>query len=656
MYALPLGAQTQLQSQVAQDLRLLSLDDLAKITVTSVSRGEQPLSSAPAAITVVTNEDIRRSGVTTLPEALRGVPGIHVARETSNTWAVSARGFSSPNSEKLLVLSDTRSLYTPLYSGVFWDVQDYLLEDIDRIEVIRGPGAALWGSNAVNGVINITTKSAKDTQGLYADTSVGNEDQFAAKARYGGRIGNDAHYRVYGKYVGHDDSIGPPGSIQRDDWKVGHGGFRADWNTEAINSFTIQGDVYKVDAGRLVPSASIMGRPGPQGVLRTVSSGGNALARWRHRPSDASDLQVRVYYDRTHRDDPNFVDDLDTFDADVQHRRVLQRRHEITWGANYRFTSNRNEPRVIFALEPTDSEDQVFSGFVQDQIRLTDSLHLTAGTKIEHNDFSGGEVQPSGRVAWQPSPRQTLWGAVSRAVRVPTRLERDIAIDINPSNDPAATLFRLLGNPDFGSEELLAYEAGYRWQPLSRLTLDVAAFHNRYDGLASLEQGAPFTRESDGRRILPILNQNLTDGDATGFEASVTTTPVDWWRLSASSSTVNINLDAGGTDVNFGRLLEEATPRHQLGIRSAMDIGTDLQVDAFFRHSTEITRTPILRTGPPIPAYAELDLRLSWSRWNPIELSLVGQNLLHDQHVEFGAPDSRGQIERAVYARITWRP
>jgi iron complex outermembrane receptor protein len=634
---------------------MLSLEELANITVTSVSRGEQSLSSAAAAVTVITGQDIRRSGVTTLPEALRGVPGVHVARETSNTWAVSARGFSSANSEKLLVLSDTRSLYTPLYSGVFWDVQNYLLEDIDRIEVIRGPGAALWGSNAVNGVINITTKSAKDTQGLFANTGVGNENQFAASARYGGRIGDNAHYRVYGKYVGRDESIGPPATIQRDDWKVGHGGFRADWNTEAINSFTLQGDVYKVDAGRLVPSVSIEGRPGPQGLLRTVSSGGNALARWRHRPSDASDFQVRVYYDRTHRDDPSFVDDLDTVDVDVQHRSVQAARHEITWGANYRFTSNRNEPRVIFALDPPDSRDQVFSGFVQDQIRINNSLHVIAGTKIEHNDFSGGEIQPSGRVAWQPSSRQTLWGAVSRAVRVPTRLERDIGIDVNPGGNPAGPLVRLLGNPDFGAEELLAYEAGYRWQPLSRLTFDLAAFHNRYEGLASLEQGVPFTRVSDGRTIIPILNQNLTDGDATGFEALVTTTPTDWWRLSASSSTIDISLDLRGNDVNFGRLFAEATPQHQLGIRSAMDIGDEVQVDAFFRHLTEITRAPSFRTGPRIPGYAELDVRLAWLRWDPIELSLVGHNLLHDQHVEFGGPDARGEIERAVYARITWR-
>lgn len=648
-----LAAQTPARGPSAQDLRLLSLEDLAKIIVTSVSRGEQNLSSAAAAVAVITSEDIRRSGATNVPDVLRGVPGLHVARQTANIWAISSRGFGSQSSEKLLVLSDTRSLYTPLFAGVLWDAQDYLLDNIDRIEVIRGPGAALWGSNAVNGVINITTKNASDTQGVYADASVGNEEQFAAAVRYGGRLRGNGYYRLFGKYTGRDESK-TPGTTQRDDWQMGYGGFRADWDSEGINSFTLQGNIYGADIGRLSPSILAGDRPGPQGLLRTQASGGNALARWRHRPSDASDLQVRAYYDRTHRDDPSYVDDLDTIDLDVQHKWTHALRQELTWGANYRFTSNRNTGRVIFALDPSDSEDHVVSGFVQEQIQLSESVQITGGTKIEHNDFSGGEIQPSGRVAWQPSSRQTLWASVSRAVRVPTRLERDIAVD---ASDPTRrTVVRLIGNPDFDSERLVAYEAGFRWQAISALSVDLAAFHNRYDGLASLEQGTPFVRPTDGRTIIPIVSRNLTDGHATGFEALVTATPAEWWRLTVSSSTLDMTLDPGGADLNRGRFFDGATPRHQLGVRSAMDVSTDMQIDAFFRHLTDIRRMPPIAAGTGIPGYAELDVRLAWRRWRPLELSLVGQNLLHGEHVEFGAPASRGQIERGVYAKLTWRP
>jgi iron complex outermembrane receptor protein len=643
-------AQVPAASQAQLDLKQLSLEELANIIVTSVSRGEQRLSDAPAAVAVVTSGDIRRSGATSVPEALRAVPGLHVARQTSSIWAVSSRGFSSTNSEKLLVLSDTRSIYTPLFSGVFWDVQDYLLEDIERIEVIRGPGAALWGSNAVNGVINITTKNARDTQGFYADTSAGSEEQFAAGARYGGRLGSGAYYRVFGKYADRDQTMGPAG-IQRDDWQIGHGGFRADWDASTADSVTLQGEAYRADAGQLVPSVGVIGRPGPAGVLRVRASGGNVLARWRHRPSDASDLQVRVYYDRTHRNDPAFVDNLDTIDVDVQHRVARARRHEITWGANYRFTSNRNSGLGVFAVDPPDSRDQLIAGFVQDQIRLRDSLHLTVGTKVEHNDFSGAEIQPGGRVAWQPSARQTVWGAISRAVRVPTRLERDIAIDVtDPAGNPVV---RLLGDTAFEAERLVAYEAGYRWQPHRLVSFDVAAFHNRYEGLASLEQGIPFT--AAGRTVVPIVNQNLTAGRTTGFEALVTATPTTWWRLSGSSSTLGMSLDPTGADLNRGAFLDGSTPRHQLGIRSAVDLGRDVQVDALFRRLSAIRRSPQITTGDGLPGYAELDLRLGWRRWQQVEISLAGQNLLHGHHAEFGAAASRGEIERGVYVRLTWR-
>lgn len=647
------AASAQASDSVAStaELKKLSVEELMDIEVTSVSKQEESLGSAAATVAVVTGEDIHRAGATSLPEALRGVPGLHVASTGASAWAVSSRGFSSVNSEKLLVLSDTRSIYTPLYSGVFWDVQDYLLQDIDRIEVIRGPGAALWGSNAVNGVINITTKSARDTQGAYFEAGAGDEERAVAAARYGGETAGGIYYRVFGQYRDRDASFNP-NAISSDDWQLGHIGFRADWDRTVNDAVTLQGDLYDGDIGRLAPSISLGGPPNPAGRLRTGVSGGNILGRWQHRAGDNAELQLRAYYDRTHRNDPNFRDDLDTVDLDLQHRFPLGARQEATWGLNYRYTSNRNEGKVIFNLDPRSSHDRLASGFVQDRIALSDSLRVTLGTKLEHNDFSGFEVQPSGRLAWDFAPRQTLWSAVSRAVRVPTRLERDIAID---ASDPAGNpVVRLLGNRDFDSEKLLAYELGYRWQALTALSIDLAAFHNRYHGLASLELGQTFIDPRDGKTVMPIINRNLTDGRAEGIEALVNWSPRSFWRLSVSYAYLDLELDPHGADLNHGRFAAGATPRNQFGLRSFLDLPGNFAMDAFLRHLDDIRQIPQIVTGTGLPGYTELDLRFAWRGWRSLELSLTGRDLLHAHHHEFGAPASSGDVERSMWGKIAW--
>jgi iron complex outermembrane recepter protein len=639
------------QVNLSAGLKTLTLEELMGIEVTSVSKTEETLGGAAAAVTVVTNQDIRRSGATSLPDALRLVPGLHVARQTSNLWAVTSRGFSGTNSEKLLVLSDTRSIYTPLFSGVFWDAQDFMLQDIDRIEVIRGPGAALWGSNAVNGVINITTKSARDTQGTYVEAAGGTEENAFAGARYGGKTSNGIYYRVFGKYFDRDSSFHSK-TVTSDDSRLGHLGFRADWDKTQKDVITLQGDVYRGNIGRLTPSATIGARPMPTGNLEIGVSGGNVLGRWRHTTNENSDLQFRVYYDRTHRNDPNFVDDLDTVDLDFQHRSMLPLRQEVIWGLNYRFTNNLNESKILFAVDPPRSHDSLVSGFVQNQITLRDSLRVTLGTKLEHNDFSGYEVQPGARAAWDFASGQTVWAAVSRAVRVPTRFERDINIDA--TNPAASSVFRLLGNKDFDSEKLTAYEVGYRAQVLENLVFDVAAFYNRYRGLASLELGTAFIEPVTAKTITPIINQNLTNGATQGIETLVTFSPRDSWRLSASHSYINLDLNAKGQDRNRGGFFERATPRHQFGVRSFLDLPKNLQLDAQFRHLTAIRSLPALATDPGIPRYSELDARVAWHGWRQAEISLVGQNLLHDHHVEFGTPIQRGEIQRSIYAKIAW--
>jgi iron complex outermembrane receptor protein len=647
-YAFPLEDDTA----SAGALKRLSIEELMDIEVTSVSRTAENLSSAAAAISVLTSEDIRRSGATTIPEALRGVPGLHVARRNSNSWAVSSRAFSSINSEKLLVLSDTRSIYTPLFSGVQWDVQDYLMQDIERIEVIRGPGASLWGANAVNGVINITSKHARNTQGTLLSATVGTHEQGSAAARYGGRLGEAGFFRVFGQYSDRDASF-HPGTLTSDDWRIGHAGFRADWDAGAGDAVTLQADLYRANIGQFGPAVNIIGRPGPSGNLEVEASGGNVLGRWRRHLGGGSDLQLRAYFDRTDRDDPSFHDELDTFDIELQHRYVAAARHEIVWGLNYRHTNNSNRGKGIFAVDPPEARDELIGGFAQDQIALSSELQLTLGTKLEHNDFSGFEVQPNLRLAWDVASAQTMWAAVSRAVRVPTRLERDIAIEVTPpGSNPRAVL---LGSDDFEAEELLAYELGYRWQPLDVLALDLALFHNRYEGLSSLEFGTPMLDPGSGVVTVPVVNVNLTDGHSQGAELLATFSPRQDWRLVASYSYVELDLQPRGQDLNRGRFLEGTTPRHQISLRSVLDLPGGWELDAHLRHATELPRQPEIEVGPGIDGYTELDVRFAWHANEQLELALVGQNLLHDRHVEFGTPATRGAIERGVYGKVTWQ-
>jgi iron complex outermembrane receptor protein len=632
-------------------LKQMSVEELMGIEITSVSRREEPLLDAAAAVSVLSRETLRRSGAETIPDALRMVPGVHVGQQTASSWAVGGRGFSSVTSEKLLVLSDTRSIYTPLFSGVLWDVQDYLFEDIDRIEVIRGPGAALWGSNAVNGIINITTRSARDTHGTYLEAGTGNLDRARIAARYGGETAGGVHYRVFGKYLDRDETRHLV-TDSDDEWRLGHVGFRTDWSGSDQNSFTVQGDAYSGDVGKLAPTATILGRDNPTGELNTRVTGGNVLARWRRSSSESSDLQVRAYYDYTRRDDPSFLDTLHTFDIDVQQRVAASARHEILWGASYRLTSNRNRSGGIFAVDPEKSADHLLSGFIQDQMTLSESVRLTLGTKLEENDFSGFEAQPSIRIAWSPRDDQTVWSAVSRAVRVPTRLERDIAIEVTPPG--SNPVIGLLGNDDFEAERLTAYEAGYRRQVGTDLSLDLALFYNDYDRLASLELGAPFVG-SDGRIVVPIVNENLTSGRTRGAEIQVEWSPVTHWRLTANYTHLDMSLTPSGGDVNRGEWREGSTPRSMAGLRSWLSLGERLELDAQLRYQSRIRRMPDVVTGAGIDAYTELDVRVGWRASDQWDLAVIGQNLLDDGHAEFGPLESRGEIERSVLVKATWR-
>jgi len=607
-------------------LKKLSLEELMDLEVTSVSKRPEKLSETASAIQVITQEDIRRSGASSLPEALRLASNLQVAQVDSRQYAISARGFSSTTANKMLVLIDGRTVYTPLYAGVFWDVQDTLLEDIDRIEVISGPGATLWGANAVNGVINITTKHAKDTQGLLLSGGGGTELRWFGGGRYGGALTTNVHYRVYGKYFDRDSTVLPNGRDATNNWHMGQGGVRLDWDASEADLLTVQGDFY---GGRIA-------MPGTNGD--TVVDGGNALGRWSHTFSERSGLKLQFYYDRTHRKVPGtFTEDLDTYDVDFQHRFPIGERNDIVWGLGYRLIEDEVGNTPALAFLPAHVTREWFSGFVQDEIALVkDRLHLTLGTKLEHNDYTGFEYQPSGRLAWKVSERQTLWGAISRAVRTPSRIDREF---FAPGNPP----FNLLvGGTNFVSEELLAYELGYRVKPHARLSLSLAGFYNDYDNVRSVEKVNP-------PAAFPITLGNGQEGESYGAELTADYRATDRWRLRAGYTEMRVNIrpKAGSTDTTNGGS-ETHDPDRQFFLRSSLDLPGHFEFDVAFRYVARIA-------NQNVPDYGELDLRLAWQPTPKLEFSVVGQNLLHDHHAEFGAAAGRQEIERGVYGKVVWR-
>jgi iron complex outermembrane receptor protein len=609
-------------TQSPSELKRLSVEALMDVEVTSVSRRPEKLSETASAIQVITQEDIRRSGATSLPEALRLASNLEVAQVDSRQWAISARGFNNTTANKMLVMIDGRTVYTPLYAGVFWDVQDALLEDIDRIEVISGPGATLWGANAVNGVINVTSKSARDTQGLLFTGGGGTELRGFSSVRYGGHLSSNAHYRVYGKFFERDRTVLRNGQDAADDWHMGQGGGRMDWNASKSDLITVQGDYYS-------------GRMGQRAADETVVNGGNVIGRWSHSFSERSDFTLQLYYDRTHRNVPKtFAEVLDTYDVDFQHRVQLVARQNIVWGLSYRLNNDNvtNSPGLAF-LPPKVSR-QAFSGFVQDEIALIeDRLNVTLGTKVEHNAFTGFEYQPSGRLAWKLTQQQTMWGAISRAVRTPSRIDRELFA-------PASPPFLLAGGPGFVSEELWAYELGYRTQPSDRFSLSLATFYNAYDNLRSVERQGPAT--------FPLVIANGLKGESYGAELTGDYRITDRLRLKAGYTEMRIHIwpTPGSTDTSRGSG-ESHDPNRQIFLRSSVDFPRHVEFDAAFRFVGSIA-------NQTVPAYSELDLRWAWRPNSRLEFSIVGQNLLHDRHVEFGRPNARREIERSVYGKVLW--
>lgn len=659
---LPVLASAAWAKQTASDdLTSFNLEELMQIEVSSVARKQQKMADTAAAAYVISQEDIRRSGATSIPEALRLAPGLNVARIDSSHWAISARGFNGHYANKLLVLMDGRTIYTPMFSGVFWDIQDTFIEDIERIEVIRGPGAAMWGANAVNGVINIITKSAKNTQGNLAIAGAGNAERGFAGFRHGGQLDDDSFYRIYGKGFDREATTDSTGRRQNDDWRAFRTGFRVDRKLPGGDKLTVQGDAYKLKVGETVNSYAILTPPyGNSYAVDDGAQGANLLVRWEGRLPDQSEFTLQAYYDRAQFSAPKLSDRQNTFDLDFQHRLAPSLLHDVMWGANLRYIQSSAGNTADISFNPASRTYHNVSAFIQDDIALIpERLRLTLGSKLEKPHFGGAELQPNARLLWTPDGNHSIWAAVSRASRTPSRgeIESRIALGVIPpftqSNpSPFPMQLETMPNPDLKAERLTAYEIGYRSQWSPRFSLDIAAFTNRYQGLSQWKPGAPTpdTLPIPNALILPFAYINTDTATRTrGIEMIADWRVLDWIRLEGSYTYLKMHTpppDGVNTDYSA------KSPSDQFALRCLMDINSRMQLDLWLRRVGQLgaqTRE--------IPAYTTLDVRLGYAVSKTLDLSLVGQNLLERRHAEFVDSASRPltYFSRGIFARATWR-
>lgn len=639
-------------------LASLDFEDLLKVELSSVSRKSQKMADTAAAAYVITQEDIRRSGATSIPEALRMAPGLDVARIGSSAWAVSSRGFNGKYANKLLVLMDGRTLYTPMFSGVFWDIQDTLMEDIERIEVIRGPGAAMWGANAVNGVINIITKQAKNTQGSLAVAGAGSAERGFAGFRHGGQSGDDTHYRVYGKGFDREAVVDSAGQRTHDDWRSSQAGFRVDTRLSNDDRLTVQGDAYKMTVGERGYSAAVLTAPySASFIADNQAKGANLLVRWERRLSDQSDFSLQAYYDRVQFNATKLSDVQDTLDVDFQHRLHPNATHDLMWGANLRYIHSSSEGTPDITFNPANHGYRNVSAFAQDDIALMpERLRLTLGAKLENSHFGGTQFQPNARLLWTPDDETTVWAAVSRASRTPSRGEAEsrIALLMVPPSAATGNLPMQLAtapNQDLAAEKLIAYEVGYRAQWNPRLSWDIAAFANHYRDLSRWSVGTPGVVMSPVPHLtVPLAYANgATTTRTYGVEMTVDWRALDWLRLEGTYTHLTMSAPPyDGTNPDIAGL----SPRDQAALRCLMDLNAKTQLDLWLRHVGALGAQK-----QRVAAYTSLDVRLGWTPQKGLDLALVGQNLLDNRHPEFveNSTQPTYEIPRGVYAKATWR-
>jgi iron complex outermembrane receptor protein len=639
-----------------KDLASESLEDLMNIRITSVSKQEEKVSRTAAAIFVITAEDIRRSGATNIPDLLRMVPGIDVAQINANTWAISARGFNGRFSNELLVMVDGRTVYTPTFGGVFWDVLDMPLEDVERIEVIRGPGGSIWGANAVNGVINIITKTAAETRGAMVEAEGGNLDE-GATLQYGGSIGAKTDYRVYGKYSDEDHMQGLTGPDGGDGWHVQRGGFRADTALSSKDTLTVQGDVYSGREGQAEPYLASLTSPAPQEVEGEVDlSGGSIQGIWNHTFSARADFTLQVSDQRYERDDV-LMEGRDTLDIDFQNHFRRGERQNIIWGLDYRNSKSTSDGSLAVSLNPPNLTTHLFSSFIQDEIAIIrDRLYVTVGAKLEHDYYNGFAAMPSASVVWTPNDHRTLWASAARAVRTPAATDASIRLNLAgfPGAEGTPTVVALLGNPQIENEYLIAYEAGYRTTLSDHLSIDLAAYFNDYTNQETTEPAAPFFENAPepAHLVLPLTYENLMFGETHGLEIFANWKVSNRWTLSPGYALeqIHMHLEPGSQDTMSVDGAEGSSPADSAQLRSHLALPRGLSWDASLYFVDRIV-------DPVVPSYTRLDTSLTWQFREKTTLSLVGQNLLADRHLEY--EDTTGSVvntlvKRSAYAKLTW--
>jgi iron complex outermembrane receptor protein len=600
---------------VGANLTDLSLEQLSSIEVTSVGKRVQRLADVPGSVFVIHQEDIRRSGAITLPEVLRLAPNLQVARADANQYAITARGFNSVLANKMLVLVDGRTIYSPLFSGVFWEVQDMVLDDVERIEVLSGAGGTLYGSNAVNGVINIITRSAAETTGALVKLAPGNQER-AAAARWGAATEAGWPWRIYAKTYRSDASVLANRSSVGDASRRSQAGFRTD-RAEGSEQITVQGDIYESRIDQLPDERRL--------------SGANLLARWSRETGAGSRTQLQAYFDRANRDQPGAVDDtLDTWDIELQQTSRPAAGHDLLWGAGYRWQQDSlvNLAPAALLFTPAERRMHLWNLFGQDEFALTPQLRVTLGLKAEHNSYTGLEWLPTARLAWQFAPDNLLWATASRAVRTPSRIDRDIVL-------PALGL----GSSNFVSEVARVFELGYRAQPDKSVSYSATLFHHQFDRLRSID-------------LLPagIAFGNSFRGHLTGLEAWSTWRVADQWRLQAGYVHQRLRLAAQpGRSVAPGNEAQLGNdPRNRALLGVGWDLSSTMEVDLQARYVGSLPT-------PAVPRYTAIDLRWGWRLRPDLELSLAVRSLNDPRHPEWGTGGVRAEIPRSVLLKAVWR-
>ncbi len=639
----PVFALSADRAAALESLALMDLEALQEVEVYNpagglAARKKQNLLATPAALFVISQTDIRRGGFTSIPEALRMVPGMQVARIDGNKWAISARGFNSRFAGKLLVMIDGRTVYSLLRSEVYWDVQDTLLEDVERIEVLRGPGAALWGANAVNGIINIVTKAAAQTQGVLASVQAGSaEERAVVGLRYGGKLGKQGHYRVYGKSYDFDFMATPTGDNQDSRWRNQRAGFRTDWQLGEYDSLTVQGDGYDGWTNQETKSMSK-----GLAVEKIAIAGHNLLARW-YRETQRGGMSVQAYYDWNERHEPDFEDSRGTLDVDFQHRLALNPRAEFIWGLGYRRTWDEINGSATQYYTPAERTDDLYSTFAHlDYALIPEHLRLVVGSKLSWDSYAGVEIQPNARLLWQLTPTHQLWAALSRAVRTPSRTDEDFNLLVPMGKNMN---LRLQGDDDFKSEEIIAYELGWRFTPGNGFLLDAALFFNQYDQLGPFGASSGFVPPNT---VVQTIT-NGYEGHTFGLELAAHWQVLDNWKLSAAYHYFDMNLDPMPGIPSGKSQAEGATPPHQASIRSILNLTAHWQWDNALYYVDNIPKNTIAN-------YLRFDTRLAWLPANSWEIALGVRNLLDDRHPEFNTDigEVNGEVPRTFYFQLKY--